>query len=226
LSIISRGNLDETELAFKSMLCYTFFMTLIKHAFDDFATLTELGHGEDVSALASTPTGVILVSGKQGSGKSTTLKGFAKEIQEKTGLRSVEITAEKKSELGFPYFTLEDRPYTRITKGSKVQDVDSARRFALLESAAFIKEGVQVAVFDDIRHAESALIASHLATAGVLVLASIHNSGEPQDAVEKFLALPGRLTATPLDKGIVQAVVHQSLVRDGEKATLSSQVVK
>lgn len=201
-------------------------MTLIKNAFDDFATLTELGHGADVSALAATPTGVILVSGKQGSGKSTTLQSLAKEIWGQTNRRSVEITAETKSELDLPYFTLEDRLYSRITKSSKGQDLEAARRFALLESAAIIKEGVEVAVFDDIRHVESALIASYLATAGVLVLASIHNSGEVAHAIEKFLELPGRLTATPLDAGIVHAVVHQSLVRDGEKATLTASVVK
>lgn len=191
---------------------------------EEIPTLEELGHPGEVKTLASLTAGVILVSGKHGSGKSTTVSSLAKEIYEATGQRVVEVTAENKAALGFPYFTIEDRQYAKVSKNSKAADLEAARRYALIESAAILNEDVKVALFDDIRHPEAALIASYLAGAGVLVIASIHNSGDVQNTVKNFVELPGKLTSAPLDTSLVKAVVHQSLSRDGAKPVLSSAV--
>lgn len=190
------------------------------------ASLDELGHSADVAELASLPAGIILISGKHGSGKTTTLTSFAKEVLDRTGRHAVEVGTADGNPLALTYFKLSDPDYTSISRGSRVQDVESARRYALMETAAILKEKVQVVVFDDIRHVETALIASYLAGAGVLVVASIHNSGEVTDAIKRFTELPGKLTTTPLDSNVVTAVIHQSLTRDGDKVILTSEVFK
>jgi twitching motility protein PilT len=188
-------------------------------------TLTELGHPGEVSYLSNLAVGVILISGRHGSGKSTTLAALAKEVRTQTDRLVVEVGASEENTLGLPYFKVAERQYAKVTKSSRDQDVEAARRYALLETAELLKAGVEVAVFDDIRHVEAALIASYLAGAGVLVLASIHNTGEPQTAISNFVALPGRLSA-PLDPSIVHAVVQQSLSRDGDTAVLTSSVYR
>lgn len=190
------------------------------------ASLDELGHPAEVAELASLPAGLILISGKQGSGKTTTLTSFAKEVLDRTGRHAVEVGTAEGNPLALTYFKLSDPDYTSISRGSRVQDVESARRYALIETAAILKEKVRAVVFDDIRHVETALIASYLAGAGVLVVASIHNSGEVTDAIKRFTELPGKLTTTPLDSSVVTAVIHQSLTRDGDKAVLTSKVFK
>lgn len=187
-------------------------------------SLDELGHPAEVPYLATLAVGVILVSGKHGSGKTMTLAAFGKEVREQTDRLVVEVGTADESTLGLPFFKLAEPQYARITKSSRPQDVEASRRYAIMETAAMLKENVEVAVFDDIRHVETALIASYLAGAGVLVVASIHNSGEVQDAIKRFVELPGRLTATPLDAGIVEAVIHQSLSRDEGEAVLTAAV--
>lgn len=191
---------------------------------NEVSTLDDLGHPAEVSRLASLATGVILVSGKHGSGKSTTVAALGREVREHTDRLVVEVTAESNSAFGFPYFIVAEREYAKISKGSRDADLEAARRYALVETAAILAEGVEVALFDDIRHPEAALIASYLAGAGVLVIASIHNSGDVQNTVKNFVELPGKLLPVPLHESIVAAVVHQSLSRDGDKAVLTSSV--
>lgn len=188
-------------------------------------TLEDLGHPAEVSYLSTLAVGVILVSGRHGSGKSTTLAALAKEVRSQTDRLVVEVGASDENALGLPYFKVAEREYAKISKSSRDVDIEAARRYALLETAEILKARVEVAVFDDIRHVEAALIASYLAGAGVLVLASIHNSGEVQSAVSNFVALPGNLSA-PLDPSLVHAVVHQSLSRDGYQAVLTSSVYR
>lgn len=201
-------------------------MTFTNEKQDAISTLEDLGHPGEVSYLSSLASGVILVSGKHGSGKSTTLAALGKEVRANTDRRVVEITSEKESLFGFPYITIAEREYAKIGRGSRTADLEAARRYALMETAEFLKEGVEVAIFDDIRHAEAALIASYLAGAGVLVLASIHNSGEVHEAVKRFTELPGNLLPAPLHAGIVEAVVHQSLTDSGNGPVLSSSVYR
>lgn len=189
-------------------------------------TLEELGHPAEVSYLSSLATGVILVSGKHGSGKSTTVAALGREVRENTDRLVVEVTAESKSAFGFPFFIVAERKYAKISKSSRDADLEAARRYALVETAAILAEGVEVALFDDIRHPEAALIASYLAGAGVLVIASIHNSGDVKNTVKNFVELPGKLLPAPMHESIVEAVVHQSLSRDGDEAVLSSSVFR
>lgn len=192
------------------------------------ATLKELGHPVEVSNLTTLDAGVILISGKHGSGKSTTLAAFAKAVNEDTGKNVVEIGTADDSCLGLPYFKIAERKYPKISRGSKKVDIEAARRFVLIETAAILNQGVEVAVFDDLRHPESALIASYLVGAGVLVIASIHNSTDVPNAVNDFTALTGKLGTSTISQGLVTAVMHQTLVpsQDNSHRTLKSLVYR
>lgn len=187
-------------------------------------TLSALGHPAAVSALASLGSGVVLVSGRHGSGKSVTLASLALEVVTVTGRKAVDIVATDDTEdLGIPKFVIKDRPYKRMSKKPKNEDVEAAVRYSLITAANIIESGAEVAVFDDIRHAEAGLIATYLAQAGLLVLASIHNSGEAYRADDSFTDLRRSLNSSPR-AGIVKAIVHQELKRDGTNVTLSSGV--
>jgi Tfp pilus assembly pilus retraction ATPase PilT len=187
--------------------------------------LVELGHPEEVAKLVPTKSGVILISGRQGSGKSVTLSTFAQEIIDTDERKVLEIVAEADSEdLGVEIFVISDRPYQKMTKNPKPEAIEAARRYSLITAAEILNAGTEVAVFDDIRHAEAGLIASHLAEAGVLVVASIHNSGPVANAVDRFIALSGKISSTPVDAATVRGVIHQELKRDGANAVLSSSV--
>lgn len=189
--------------------------------------LSELGHPAEVNELASLKSGVVLVSGRHGSGKSVTLAALAHEVIALRGSNVFEIVATEDTEdLGLAKFVISDRPYKKLAKNPKREDIEAARRYSLLTAASIIKAGTDVAVFDDIHHAEAGLIASYLAEAGILVLASIHNTGEAKNAVKSFVDLPGKVCTTQIDECVVEAVVHQSLTRDGLNAALTSSVYR
>lgn len=189
--------------------------------------LSGLGHPTEVNELAALESGVVLVSGKHGSGKSVTLAALAHEVAETRGGNVLEIVADADTEdLGIPKFIISDRPYKKLAKNPKREDLDAARKYSILTAAAILSTGATAVVFDDIRHAEAALIATYLADAGVLVLASIHNTGEANNAINSFVALPGKLSAKGIDSLMVEAVVHQSLTRDGATPVLASSVYR
>jgi len=189
--------------------------------------LSELGHSAEVSELASLESGVALVSGKHGSGKSVTLAAIAHEVAATRTGNVLEIVADAETEdLGIPKFVISDRPYKKLAKNPKREDVEAARRYSILTTASILQAGPTAVVFDDIRHSEAALIATYLAEAGVLVLASIHNTGEAANAVKNFVELPGKVCTTAVDSCVVEAVVHQSLNRDGDVPVLTSAVYR
>lgn len=188
-------------------------------------TLADLGHGKAVEELSALTSGVILVSGKHGSGKTTTLVSLAKAFAAENSVLVAEIVKDEVEDKGLPRFVMADRPYKSVSKNPKLEDLQAAQRFVLTETAGILKEGVQVAVFDDIRHAEAALMASHLASAGVVVLASIHNSGDAKEAVKRFVELPGKLSTVTLDASLVKAVVHQDIHHNDGKFAMSSKVL-
>lgn len=211
------------DFAYEACLCYHVNMEKFidsHHALK----LSDLGHANNVNELASLTSGVVLISGRHGSGKSTTLTALASEIGAASDKFVSEIVTSHEKTLGFPLFTLGKRSYKSVSKNPKLKDLEAAHYFTLMETAGILEEGIEVALFDDIRHAEAALMASYLAKAGVLVIASIHNSGDVKDAVKTFTELPRKLSNVPLDSELVKAVVHQSLTVDGTKVKLASSV--
>lgn len=187
--------------------------------------LSGLGHPAEVTELASLESGVVLISGKHGSGKSVTLAALAHEVAETRNGNILEIVADADTEdLGIPKFIISDRPYKKLSKNPRHEDLAAARRYSILTTASILNTGATAVVFDDIRHAEAALIATYLAEAGVLVLASIHNSGEATKTTDEFVKLPGKMSATGIDANVVKAVIHQSLNRDGAVPVLKSTV--
>lgn len=188
-------------------------------------TLSSLGINEQIADFVSIPSGVILISGQIASGKTTTLRALVNELDANgrplTQLIEAENT-EKVCSGGFITARHKTGPI-HISKATRDEKIQEAYRYAYQTVGELLAlDSLEVVIIDDMRSPATALIASMLAEAGVLVIASIHNSDTIDNTVNRFAFLTSHLRSG-INTDLVVSVAHQKLVDtpDGKKIVLA-----
>lgn len=191
-------------------------------------SLEELGHGSAVKDLAGIASGIVLVSGPIGSGKTTTLRSLAHETSASRGRKSIELTSHGLPEdVGVEKYYMPERSHkgkVNVGRGN-LDTLQKAHKYSLKTASDVMDLDIEVVFIDDLRRPETARIATHLAECGVLVIASVHNSGEPAEAIKFLDFLLSQLGVSGSCTGLVPAVLHQRLSRSlNGKFQLDSKV--
>ncbi len=138
--------------------------------------LEAIGLPKNVVGLLARPTGLLLVSGPTGSGKSTVLAAMVDWINRNYPLHIITIED--------PIEYLHEDKVAAVSQrevGVDTRDFASALRAALRQSPDVIMIG-------EVRDAESAAVLLRAAQTGHLVLASVHG-GSAQETVERLLEI-------------------------------------
>lgn len=174
-------------------------------------SLESLGFGDGalttLKRAASAPSGVFLVSGPTGSGKTTTLYAMLNQLK---GSRRKILSVEDPVEYRFDH----------------VIQVQAAPQIGLTFATAlrsFLRQDPDVLLIGEIRDAETAEIAFQAAMTGHLVLASIHAN----DAVRvvsrlRDLQSPGHQVAAALIGASAQRLVRKLCLACREETPLSA----
>jgi type II secretory ATPase GspE/PulE/Tfp pilus assembly ATPase PilB-like protein len=140
--------------------------------------LNELGLNNEMVAdlrrAADRPSGLILITGPAGSGKSTTLYALARHMMATTPGRSV--------------VSLEDPVERRIDGMAQIQISPHGELNYVRAMRSMLRQDVQVLLVGEIRDAETAHIVVEAALTGHLILSTMH-SGDPAEAIVRLLEM-------------------------------------
>ncbi len=163
-----------------------------------------------ISEMFQTPSGLVLVTGPTGGGKTTTLYSGLNQIWERSRVKNI--------------VTIEDPIDRRLDCATQIQvGSDGAEFHSILRSV--LRQDPDILLIGEMRDRESALIAHEAALTGHLVLSSVH-SHFAVDVIArlKTMDVPPYLIGSAL-KGIVSQRLVQALcpacseaVPPGEKA--------
>ena len=134
-------------------------------------TLQELGVPEALTKMIDATQGLLLVTGRTGSGKSTTLASFINAITQK---RACHI------------LTLEDPiEFEHISDNCFISQRELGRDFISLPQAlkSALREMPDVLLIGEIRDYETMAMAMEAAAAGIFVLGTLHTSGAAETAM-------------------------------------------
>ena len=134
-------------------------------------TLQELGVPEALTKMIDATQGLLLVTGRTGSGKSTTLAAFINAITQK---RACHI------------LTLEDPiEFEHISDNCFISQRELGRDFISLPQAlkSALREMPDVLLIGEIRDYETMAMAMEAAAAGIFVLGTLHTSGAAETAM-------------------------------------------
>lgn len=141
-------------------------------------SLELLGLNEDqVSRLRGAlaqPTGLIVVSGPAGSGKTTTLYAMIRELQDQFPGRSV--------------ITLEDPVEQRINRITQIQINPHGELGYERCMRSLLRHDPQVILLGEVRDRQTAAVAIEAALTGHLILTTLH-SGDPAETIVRFLEM-------------------------------------
>lgn len=172
----------------------------------------KLGLPDIVRKIASLPQGLILVTGKSNSGKSTTLNALINEINH---------TENKK------ILTLEN-PIEYLHQSDKsliVQKEVGEGKDCISFSAGIInalREDCDILVIGEIRDKETIDVALEMAESGHLVIGTMHtkSASETIDRILGFYDLSDQLTVKYLVSSVLKAVVSQRLINGNDNNNL------
>lgn len=175
---------------------------VLRHVREEIPSLEQLGLPDSVRKLALAASGLVLVCGPTGSGKSTTLAAMVGLIN---------------SERSFHILTIEDPlEFLHADRMSSVSQreirIDTADFASALRAG--LRQDPDVIVIGEIRDAETMGIALQAAETGHLVLASIH-AASVTDAVQRSIDLfppQEQAHARAVLSEVLQGVVSQRLV--------------
>ncbi|NNC90131.1 MAG: PilT/PilU family type 4a pilus ATPase [Akkermansiaceae bacterium] len=189
-----------------------------RHIPTEIPELAGLGHQPVVEELCSLRSGLVLVTGVSGTGKSTTLAGMIRRIAETRP--GVIITIEDPVEFVFPHMAslVKQREVGRDTKS-----------FARALRQA-IRQDPDVIVVSELRDLETIQIALTAAETGHLVLGTLHTVDAPQSIdrlVDVFPPSQQQQIIAQLSN-VLQAIVSQRLLprADGAGRALATEVLK
>ena len=134
-------------------------------------TLQELGTPEALNKMIDATQGLMLVTGRTGSGKSTTLAAFINAITQK---RACHI------------LTLEDPiEFEHISDNCFISQRELGRDFISFPQAlkSALREMPDVLLIGEIRDCETMAMAMEAAAAGIFVLGTLHTSGAAETAM-------------------------------------------
>lgn len=165
--------------------------------------LEKLGLPKVTASFADLTSGLILVTGAAGTGKSTTLAALVHEINEKRAVKVVTL----EDPVEFVHKNVKSLIVQREV-GSNISDFAGGLRSALRQDADVILVG-------ELRDLETLSMAFEAAETGHLVLATLHSSGATQTIDRILDAYPPesheQVRSTLAD--VLRCVVHQELVR-------------
>ncbi len=165
-------------------------------------SLEELGAPKAWQRLKDVDHGLILVTGRTGSGKTTTLAAFIEELNQEKSYHI--ITLEDPIE-----YVYEPRKcfFSQRELGRDFLDFSQALRSALREAPDVILVG-------EIRDAQTMKTAMMAAETGILVLASLHTSSAVDTAlrVEGLFSLAEQEIVRAEFSDVLSAIVSQSLI--------------
>ena len=179
--------------------------------------LRELGHGETVEKLCNTRSGLILVTGVTGSGKSTTLASMVKNIA--THRSSVIVTIEDPIEFEFEhaYGIIKQRQI-----GNDAVDFPAALRAAM-------RQDPDVIVVSEMRDLPTIQTALTAAETGHLVIATLHTIDAPGSIDRMIDAFPANQQPGVASQlaNCLTAIVSQRLIRrsDAEGRVMASEIL-
>ncbi len=180
--------------------------------------LQTLGHHEVVNDFCNLRSGLVLVTGITGSGKSTTLAAMIRRIAESRN--GVIITLEDPIEYVFQH---QSCLIKQREVGSDTHSFPRALRQAL-------RQDPDVIVVSEMRDLETIRIALTAAETGHLVLATLHTPDAPQTVdrlVDVFPADQQPQIITQL-ASVLEAIICQRLIprADGQGRVLASEVLR
>ena len=180
-------------------------------------TLAELDMPEAVQQMARATQGLILVTGKTGSGKSTTLAAMVDDINSR--VRGHILTIED------PIEFVHQRKSCLISQreiGMHASDFASALRSAL-------REDPDVVLVGELRDLETISIAVTAAEMGILVLATLHTNGAAQTVDRMVNSFPADKQAhvrTMLSTSLRGVICQQLLPRaDGSGRVAALEIL-
>jgi twitching motility protein PilT len=189
-----------------------------RHIPTEIPDLAGLGHQPVVEELCSLRSGLVLVTGVTGSGKTTSLAGMIRRIGETRP--GVIITIEDPVEFVFPHMAslIKQREVGRDTKS-----FSRALRQAL-------RQDPDVIVVSELRDLETIQIALTAAETGHLVLATLHTVDAPQ-SIDRLVDVfpPDQQQQIIAQLGnVLEAIISQRLITraDGEGRVLATEVLK
>ena len=181
------------------------------------ATLSDLGCPDVIRRLAEKRSGLVLLTGPTGSGKSTTLAAMIDHINETRACHV--LTVED------PIEFVHEPKKAAVTH--REVGVHAATFAAAMRSAG--REDPQVILVGELRNNETMLLALQLANQGILVLATVHTNGAAATIdriVNSFANEEQGQVRGMLAEGLI-GVVAQQLVRtkDGKGRVAAHEIL-
>lgn len=172
----------------------------------------KLGLPDIVRKIASLPQGLILVTGKSNSGKSTTLNALINEINHTENKKI--LTLENPIE----YLHQSDKSLIVQKEVGEGKDCNSF-------SAGIInalREDCDILVIGEIRDKETIDVALEMAESGHLVIGTMHtkSAAETIDRILGFYDLSDQLTVKYMVSSVLKAVISQRLVNGNDNNNL------
>lgn len=165
-------------------------------------SFTELGVPEQVARLGDYPSGLVLVTGPTGSGKSTTLASIIDHINENRRCHVVTIED--------PIEYVHSNKKSRITQreiGSSARTFNDALRVAMREDPDVILVG-------ELRDLETISMALQSAETGVLVLATLHTNSAARTVDRIINVFPSQEqdAIRTMFAGVLRGILAQQLL--------------
>lgn len=177
--------------------------------------LAELGVPQAVQELLQTRNGLILVSGRMGAGKTTTLAAFLDELNHQ---RPVHIV------------TLEDPlEYLLMPVCAFISQRELGKDFSSFASGlrSALRQDPDVLLIGELRDAETVRIALQAAETGILVLSSLHTKSAAETAMrlEGMFSTEEQLQVRTQLAIVLRAVISQQLLPAREQGRVCAAEV-
>ena len=175
-------------------------------------SLNKLGLPESVKLLADKKSGLIIVSGPTGSGKSTTIASIIDVINQKYNYHI--ITIEDPIE-----YTFENKKsiISQIPLGKNITNFSESIKSAM-------RENPNVIMIGELRTLEDIKIALFAAESGHLVITTLH-ANNAIDALDRMINYEEKLNLKNLLANTFQAIITQKLVTTKEHKVLCLEIL-
>lgn len=179
---------------------------------DKIPSLNKLGLPESVKLLADKKSGLIIVSGPTGSGKSTTIASIIDVINQKYNYHI--ITIEDPIE-----YTFEDKKsiISQIPLGKNIINFSESIKSAM-------RENPNVIMIGELRTLEDIKVALFAAESGHLVITTLH-ANNAIDALDRMINYEEKLNLKNLLANTFQAIITQKLVTTKEHKVLCLEIL-
>lgn len=179
---------------------------------DKIPSLNKLGLPESVKLLADKKSGLIIVSGPTGSGKSTTIASIIDVINQKYNYHI--ITIEDPIE-----YTFENKKsiISQIPLGKNITNFSESIKSAM-------RENPNVIMIGELRTLEDIKVALFAAESGHLVITTLH-ANNAIDALDRVINYEEKLNLKNLLANTFQAIITQKLVTTKEHKVLCLEIL-